>query len=52
MFDAAALKAKIPLNWALMANPINWVIVWVMVAIAGYGIALIQNSSMSNMKEQ
>lgn len=39
MFDA--LKNKIPLNWALLANPVNWVIVYVMIALAIAGLAFI-----------
>ncbi len=29
------------LNFALLRNPYNWAIVFLMVAIAGYGLALI-----------
>ena len=38
MADAAKW---VPLNFQLMANPVNWVIVTLMVAIAGLAIALI-----------
>lgn len=31
----------IPLNFGIMANPVNWVIVVLMVAIAGMGLAVI-----------
>jgi hypothetical protein len=36
-----ALADKIPLNFGLMANPYNWVVIWLMVVIAGLGLALI-----------
>jgi predicted membrane channel-forming protein YqfA (hemolysin III family) len=39
MFET--LKSKIPLNWALLANPVNWVIVYVMIALAIAGLAFI-----------
>lgn len=32
---------KLPLNFVLLSNPINWVIVFLMVAIAGVSLALI-----------
>lgn len=32
---------KIPLNFALISHPINWLIVVLMVAIAGLGLSLI-----------
>lgn len=31
----------IPLNWSLMAAPSNWVIVTLMVMIAGLGLSVI-----------
>lgn len=31
----------IPLNFAIMKNPYNWIIVTLMVAIAGLGLALL-----------
>jgi hypothetical protein len=34
---------KIPLNFELMKNPYNWVIIVLMVAIAGFAVALIFN---------
>jgi len=40
----------IPLNWEILRNPVNWVIVFLMIAIAGVGIALImQQFSASNV---
>jgi hypothetical protein len=42
------IKSLIPLNWALLGNPINWVIVVLMIAIAGYSVALIFNNSTAN----
>ena len=35
------IKDKIPLNLELMGNPINWVIIILMVAIAGLALHLI-----------
>jgi hypothetical protein len=35
------IKDKIPLNFELMGNPINWVILLLMVAIAGLAVHLI-----------
>lgn len=32
---------KIPLNFALLKNPYNWVIVWLMVGIMMYGLLLV-----------
>jgi len=34
---------KIPLNFELMKNPYNWVVIVLMVAIAGFAVALIFN---------
>lgn len=35
------IKGVIPLNFALLANPINWVIVALIVALGGVAIAAI-----------
>jgi len=35
------LKAYLPLNFALLSNPVNWAIVFLMVAMAGVALALI-----------
>lgn len=35
------LKNYIPLNWELMAHPANWVIIFLMVYIAGLAIHLV-----------
>lgn len=35
------LKSILPLNFELMGNPVNWVIVTLMIALAGVGLALI-----------
>jgi hypothetical protein len=35
------IKNAIPLNWALLANPVNWMIVYVMIALAIAGLAFI-----------
>jgi hypothetical protein len=40
-----AIKDYVPLNLELMAHPINWIIIVLMVAIAGLGIALITHSA-------
>jgi predicted membrane channel-forming protein YqfA (hemolysin III family) len=39
------IKSYIPLNFDLMANPINWVIITLMVLIAGFGVAYIFSAS-------
>lgn len=35
------IKSKIPLNFELAANPVNWIIVALMVAIAGLALSLL-----------
>jgi len=35
------IKGALPLNWPLLGNPVNWIVVFLMVAIAGAGLALI-----------
>ena len=35
------MRKYIPLNFALMANPINWVIITLMVLLAGMAFALV-----------
>lgn len=35
----------IPVNFQLVANPVNWIIVFLMLALAGVGLALIAQSS-------
>lgn len=30
-----SIKDKLPINWNLIANPVNWVVVFLMVALAG-----------------
>lgn len=39
------LKKYLPLNFDLMANPINWIVILVMVLIAVLAISLVFNSS-------
>lgn len=34
----------IPLNWELMKNPYNWVIIALMITLAGVGLVLIMKS--------
>lgn len=43
------IKDKIPLNLELMANPINWVIIILMVAIAGLALHLIFKTPTVNL---
>lgn len=38
-----ALRKWLPLNFALIGNPVNWVIVVLMIAIAGIAMTLIFN---------
>lgn len=40
-----SVKNAIPVNWELLKNPINWIIVFLMVAIAGFGIGLIYSAT-------
>jgi hypothetical protein len=40
---------RIPINWALISNPVNWVIVLLMAYIAGLGLALIFPSIKSDL---
>jgi hypothetical protein len=35
------IKDKMPLNFELAGNPVNWVIVFLMIAIAGLALSLI-----------
>lgn len=35
------IKNALPINWNLIKNPVNWITVFLMVAIAGAGIAMI-----------
>lgn len=35
------LKSYLPLNFGLLSNPVNWAIVFLMVAMAGVALALI-----------
>jgi predicted membrane channel-forming protein YqfA (hemolysin III family) len=43
-----AIRDYIPLNFALMANPYNWLVIALMVAIAGAGLAFIVSSAPNN----
>ncbi len=38
------IKEYIPLNFELMKNPLNWIIVFLMIAIAGLGLAFVMQS--------
>lgn len=48
---ASKIIEKIPLNWALLSNPVNWVMVWLMVAIGYAGLTLIIASANSPSNE-
>jgi hypothetical protein len=37
------------INWDLIANPLNWVIVALMLAIATFGIALVASGPSSQL---
>jgi hypothetical protein len=39
------IKGYIPLNFAIMGNPVNWLIVALMLAIAGVAVMAIVNPS-------
>lgn len=43
--DLGALAAKFPINWQLIKNPANWIVVFLMIAIAGAGLAVIFNAT-------
>lgn len=49
MFDK--IKSVVPVNWDLMANPVNWIIIFLMVAIAGYGLAFITSFAVTSTGE-
>lgn len=46
-----AVSDYIPLNTSVMSNPFNWVIVFLMVAIAGLAISLIANPPTATAEE-
>lgn len=39
------IKGYIPINFELVSNPVNWIIVFLMIALAGVGLALIASST-------
>jgi len=43
------IRDKIPLNLELMANPVNWIIILLMVAIAGLAVHLIFAQAQVNL---
>lgn len=45
------IKNAIPLNWPLLANPVNWVIVFLMIAIAGLALHFILSPSPASNEE-
>lgn len=36
-----AIKTALPLNWELIGNPINWVVIVLMIVIAGAALTFI-----------
>lgn len=42
------IKSLLPLNFALLSNPVNWVIVFLMVTLATIGLALILKTATPN----
>lgn len=42
------VKGFLPLNFELLKNPVNWIIVFLMLALAGVGLALIARSTNEN----
>ena len=43
-----SIREHLPFNFALMANPYNWIVVALMVAIAGAGLAMIVQQMPAN----
>ncbi len=39
------LKTALPLNWNLIGNPVNWIIIILMLGLAGAGLAILMNIS-------
>ena len=37
----ADIIGKLPVNWPIRANPVNWIVVWLMIAIACAGFAVL-----------
>lgn len=50
--SAEAVKKYIPLNFALLSNPINWVIVALIVALGGVALVAIINPNASPAQEE
>lgn len=48
MIEMEKIISYIPLNWELMKNPYNWVIIALMIALAGVGLLLIMKSTAAN----
>lgn len=44
------LKAALPLNFELLGNPLNWVVVLLMVAVAGAAIAFLIPTTMTPLE--
>lgn len=45
------IKGMLPFNWPLLANPVNWVIVFLMIAIAGLALKFIMSPNNSPVTE-
>jgi len=41
------LKSFIPINWELVANPVNWAIILLMVLLAGVALKLVADQMQS-----
>jgi len=46
------VKALLPLNWALIGNPVNWAVVILMLAFAGVALAYIIPFNPDTMNEE
>lgn len=42
------IKNYLPINFAILSNPVNWVLVTLMVALAGVALTFVFNSSQGN----
>lgn len=46
------IRKFIPVNFDLLGNPVNWIIVFLMIAIAGVGLALVIQHSTPSANEE
>jgi hypothetical protein len=42
------IMSYIPVNWELIKNPVNWVIIFLMVTLAGMALAAIMKHASGN----